>query len=312
MQRLNNGLIATVSNDGSIKLWKSLGLKPYVKHVKTLKGHKTYANVIKGVNSSVLASGGCDSTVKFWNSKNGALLKTLNVSNTNDYVCVQGLEIIPDGRLAVAISISDISSNIILLNLNDFTSSLFVTLPSFILDMSLALNGSVLAVSTNNNCDDECNTSSNPTHDRGSIWLFFIADPDQVFVLGDTGLPNDQDLTDHPDFIHTNGVGELYPISEFILASGSKDKTVKLWNLTSLGDKNLLSPVTLRCQFKSPLTMDTATLNGSPILITGSRDGLINAYDLTQGSTYGNLMSSFNGGFDVGALVVKNEVNSFK
>ncbi len=314
MKYLSNGLIATASLDSTVKLWQSLSNKPYVKLIRTLSGHKGTINSLKEVNASVLASGGCDGSVLLWDVNTGALLKTIQVAENDYRHCIFGLTMLSDGRLATAVSYDSITttisfSNITFWNLNNFTSSLFATLPSFIYDLSLTLNGSVLAVSTNNNCDDQCDTSANPTHDRGSIWLFFIADPTQVFVLGDTGLPNDQDLTDRPDFIHTNGVGRIYPISDFILASASKDKTVKLWNLTSLADTNPQAPVTLRCQFKGALAIDRLKFNGVSFLITGSHDGLINAYDLTQGSTYGNLMSSFNGGLDVGAMVVTDTLN---
>ena len=207
IKQLSNGLIVTASDDGSIKLWRSMPKKSFIKLVKTLLGHRYYVYAIAELNASVLVSGSCDGTMKFWNSKSGALLKALTVieGNLKGYSqCVSFLQMLPDGRLAMATSNFTLdggykaNTDITFWNLIDFSSDIFAHFPSFVLDMKLTLNGSVLAVATLTNCA-ECN--KNPEYDVGSIWLFDILTGNRLFVLGNTGLSNDKDLTDLPGFL---------------------------------------------------------------------------------------------------------------
>ena len=219
----------------------------------------------------------------------------------------------PDGRLVTvatytSVNGSEATSTVTIWNLNDFSSKLFTQIPAIVRDITLTLNGTVLALATLPNCNTDCNSTAKPEYDRGSIWLFHILTRIPLYALGDTGLSNEQDLTDYPGYFHTDSVLKLQSISDVILASASRDGTVKLWNLTSLEDSNPQTPVTLQFQFTSTRTVNTMiTSDGSPLLFAGSHNGLIGEYSLKQGDTYGNLMSSYNSGLDVTSVHILNE-----
>jgi WD40 repeat protein len=192
-------------------------------------------------------------------------------------------------------NLTDTTSTIKIWNLEDSRSELIGTIPTIVFIIELVGNGKYLAVATQNNCDT-CNTTSNVNHDYGSIYLYLLNDPTQFFVLGDTGLPNDQDLSDYPDYIHTNDVLNLKSISDNLFASSSTDYTVKVWNLTAIFEEtSLVAPRTLRCQFGPVVGLDYD--KETQRLISGSFDGLINIYSMEQGTTqYGNLLGAYDSG----------------
>ncbi len=153
------------------------------------------------------------------------------------------------------------------------------TLPTMIMKFEVVDYGTYLAVATRKNCNT-CNTTANVNDDRGSIYLYFLDDPSQFFVLGDTGLPNDQDLSDYPDYFHTDTVNNLKSINDHMFASGSRDKTVKVWDFRVFSDKNsLVAPLTFTCLGKvNGLDYDEAAQR----LISGSYDGSISSYSMEQ------------------------------
>ncbi len=131
------------------------------------------------------------------------------------------------------------------------TSQLVTTLPSIILQFELVGKGAYLAVATRKNCNTTCNTTANVNHDRGSIYLFLISNLTNVFVLGDTGLANTQDLTNYPGYFHMDTVIFLKSFGDNLFASTSRDQTVKVWNLTAIlsSTASVGAPLTLKCQF---------------------------------------------------------------
>jgi WD40 repeat protein len=185
----------------------------------------------------------------------------------------------------------------------DSTPHLIASLPTTIFNMEVVGNGKYLAVATGRNCKT-CNTTAYTKDNRGSIYLYFLDDPTQFFVLGETGLPNDQDLSNYPGYFHTDNVVNLKSISDNLFASGSRDQTVKVWNITALfNDISSEAPLTLNCQFGKVNGLDYD--KDAKHLISGSIDGLINIYSMEQESDqYGHLLGSYNSGQDVYSLLV--------
>ena len=89
-------------------------------------------------------------------------------------------------------------------------------------------------------------------------------------------------------------------------------KKVKILTGFRSWDSNIQAPITIRCQFTSTRTVNTMiTSDGLPLLFAGSHNGLIGAYSLKQDDTYGMLMSSYNSGLDVTAVLIVNEPDFF-
>jgi WD40 repeat protein len=215
----------------------------------------------------------------------------------------------PDGKIITTDSdvsnLTDTTSTIKIWNLEDSRSELIGTIPTIVFIIELVGNGKYLAVATQNNCDT-CNTTSNVNHDYGSIYLYLLNDPTQFFVLGDTGLPNEQDLSDYPGYFHTDTVNNLKSINDHMFASGSRDKTVKVWDLRVFSDENApVAPLTFTCLGKvNGLDYD----EDAQLLILGSYDGSINSYSMEQEVDhhhkhehhehyqYGTLLESYNSG----------------
>jgi WD40 repeat protein len=88
-------LIASASNDGTVKLWSKDG-----DLLKTLEGHNGSVNWVSfSPDGKLIASASEDKTVKLW-SKEGNLLASLE-GHTNS---VFGLSFSPDGKLLASAS----------------------------------------------------------------------------------------------------------------------------------------------------------------------------------------------------------------
>ncbi len=305
-----NDLIATGFNDGAIKIWKYLPQSPYIRLHRQLSGHNASVDSLLLFNTSVFLSSSEDGTVKFWNVETGDCIITLNVSPGDEHRTIFGLTALPDGRLvtvdsSIVYTSVNPTSNIKIWNLEDSSSHLIATLPTVIFYTELVGNGKYLAVSTFENCET-CDTTSNVDHDKGSIYLYLIEDPKKFFVLGDTGLPNDQDLSEYPGYIHTSSVLDLKSISDNLFASGSVDNTIKVWNLTAIfNDITSGAPLPLKCQFGPVVALDYD--KEAQHLISGSFDGLISIYSMEQETAqYGHLLASYNSGMEVNYLKIVN------
>jgi WD40 repeat protein len=108
-------------------------------------------------------------------------------------------------------------------------------------------------------------------------------------------LVSDQDLSNYPGYYHTGSVFSLKSIDDNLFASSSKDKTVKVWNLTVIfNDMSLGAPLTLR-QFAKVNVLDYD--RAAKFLISVADDGLINIYSMEQRSDqYGKLLGSYTSG----------------
>ncbi len=67
------GLLASGSNDTTIKLWNT----KTGECLRTLTGHGSFVNSVSFDAEGLLASGSADSTIKLWNTTTGECLRTL-------------------------------------------------------------------------------------------------------------------------------------------------------------------------------------------------------------------------------------------
>jgi WD40 repeat protein len=77
VKRLSSNLAASGDSEGTIIIWNWLTGK----RILTLSGHQNmlYFSSLDLFDSQTLISGSLDKTIKFWNIKNGTLIKTINV-----------------------------------------------------------------------------------------------------------------------------------------------------------------------------------------------------------------------------------------
>ncbi|PCI36007.1 MAG: hypothetical protein COB50_05195 [Thiotrichales bacterium] len=102
---LDNGMLASGSNDGTIKLWEiSSG-----KCLRTLTGHSNYVESLVALDNGMLASG-TEEEIKIWNISSGKCLKTLKGSNGRLMVLVNGVLATGTGGYEKTIKLWDISS----------------------------------------------------------------------------------------------------------------------------------------------------------------------------------------------------------
>jgi len=77
LTKLKNGLLASCSNDKTIRLWDTDTLQ----QVQLLKGHTNEVTTIKELPENILVSGSYDQTIKLWNLNNGYVSTTIDIGD---------------------------------------------------------------------------------------------------------------------------------------------------------------------------------------------------------------------------------------
>ena len=95
------GILMTPENNNNKSLtpndWKANNIVP----LRTLVGHKDcVTSVAFSPDSTLLASGSCDSTVKIWDAKSGECLRTFRGHSD----CVTSVIFSPDSKQLVSVS----------------------------------------------------------------------------------------------------------------------------------------------------------------------------------------------------------------
>ena len=286
INQLMNNLVVTASDDTFVKLWQPSDDPPYITLLSTFTGHTKSVFCVLEMNSSTLVSGSSDGTVRLWDVNSGQLKLTLNVTSVRDGTqAVKGLSRHPDGRSLITV---DTEKNVKFWNLSDSTFITFATLNSELNAVRRLLNSTKIVIATSNNCGtNSCNTTATPKYDRGSIWIFDVANGTvPVKVLGDTYLPDTLDLTTKGNY-HTDSVTSLTVYYDSITweanpFSASADTTVKLWNFTTNTAINFESHYNKIANGIGYLYWQNIDL-----MLVGSLDSNINAYNLTDGHLFG-------------------------
>ncbi|NJN09560.1 MAG: hypothetical protein HC815_16875 [Richelia sp. RM1_1_1] len=164
-----------------------------IREKNRLQGHR---DKIRGINFSpdgkIIASASADNTVKLWNAKNGALLRSL-IGHTNS---VWSVSFSPDGQI-IASTASD--GTIKLWNVNGTLIKTLKGHNSILLDASFSFDGKILAVAAAN----------------GKVGLFDLDNGSLIKIIDG----------------HTEPVWSVDLSPDNLLATASLDRTVKLWNI---------------------------------------------------------------------------------
>jgi WD40 repeat protein/tRNA A-37 threonylcarbamoyl transferase component Bud32 len=269
------------SRDNTIKLWNLPDGKP----LDTLSGHTDKVKSIAiSRDKQIIASGSGDGTIKLWNLKKGQLLRTL--SGHSSYVL--SVAISPDGQTLAS---SSADKTVKLWNLR--TGKLLRTLSghsSWLYSVAISPDGQTLAAGS----DDRTiklwhlptgkliTTISDPS---GNVVRSVAFSPDgKTFISGSfnrinvwnlgsllSGCQSAQTCLPTQTLAGNLGIVESVAISwdSQTLASGSKDKTIKLWNLQTGQLKNTIS------ELSDKVDSLTFSLDGKTLVTGGSEDGAI-------------------------------------
>ncbi|MBD2186628.1 WD40 domain-containing protein [Pseudanabaena mucicola] len=237
----NGQLLASAAEDNTIKLWNlETG-----ECVQTLQGHQYWVKAIAfSPDGKTLASGSFDSTVKIWNWQTGECLKTLLGHNS----VVTSLEFSPQGDRLVtgsydqSVKIWDVATGKCLDTMHKHTNRVWSV--AFHPQANLVVSGGddhgikiwelqrgkcIKTLQGNSNAiyaiayDHQQNLLASGHEDQTlKLWNVDINAPQSL----ETDLQPFQILRGHCDRI----LSVAFSPNGQILASGSADRTVKLWN----------------------------------------------------------------------------------
>jgi len=194
---LENELIATASDDFTIKIWKKVN-ESSLDLVSTLIDHKNWINALISLKNLSLVSGSFDKTIKVWNQINetnfecvASLIKESEVLS----LAICGSSLLLSGHRDGSVQIINQTSLVLLQVLKQNSYDI----PSLVL-----LNNGKLA---------------SGSHQEIMIWQ----------KLNETWFEFNKTLTGH-----TSWVFSLVVLPKHMFASASDDSSIRLWNETSL------------------------------------------------------------------------------
>ncbi len=193
-------LLASASNDGTVKLWR-------VEDGELWQNFQGHAGSVWGVKFSpdgqTLATVSLDRTLKLWNVKNGKLLKTFD----GETIYLTSVSFSPDGKLLAA---GSGESTVKLWNIADGKNIRTIKGHGvWVRDVSFSPDGKTLATAS---------------YDR-TVKLWNV---DKLLnIENDTNETLEQTLKGHVDGVETVS----FSPDGKLIASGSKDGNIKLWNL---------------------------------------------------------------------------------
>ncbi|MDF5719540.1 MAG: NB-ARC domain-containing protein [Rhizonema sp. PD37] len=231
-QHIQDSLLASGSDDNTIKLWNHQG-----ECLKTLRGHEAWVySVAFSPKADILASGSRDNTVKLWNKRTGACLYTL-VGHQNR---VKSVAFHPNGTILASAS-DDKTIKLWDVNTGHCVQTL-VGHKDKVDCVAFRPDANILASTS---CDKtiklwDVNTGeclqTLPAHTQRIRMVAFSPDSqilvscsdDQTIKLWDANTgENMRTLSGHDKAVWTIAISP----NNCILASGSEDQTIKLWHL---------------------------------------------------------------------------------
>jgi WD40 repeat protein len=253
---LPNGLVASNSYDTLVKIWDS--------NWNILQKYNGHTDIVAGleyIDTDTMASGSVDKTIQIWSISNGETKRVINAE-----AAVWSLKLLSN-RNTLASGLDN--GNINIHNIN--TGRLITTLKghtSWVMDFELIGNRNLLASSAYNwpNLDS-------------TVRIWDLTTYTNKFILRG----------------HTNNVFGLKLVSSDMLASGSEDKTVKLWNIT---DGTLIRTFS---NHTGAIYWSVDMLN-EQIVVSGSYDQSIKKWNFQTGEC----LDTFDVGLEIRALVIFN------
>jgi len=194
---LENGLIATGSDDKTIKIWKKSN-QSSIELVTTLRGHTKMVFSLIELKNNSLVSSSLDKSIKVWNQKNETTFECIATLNHTNYIkslATSGGSLLISGHSNGNIQIRNQTSFVLLQTLNHFISQV---------NSLVFLNNENLA---------------SASYDRTIIIWQKINETS--FKLGKT-------LTQHAFDVYSLSV-----LPNKMFASSSEDKTIRIWDQNS-------------------------------------------------------------------------------
>ncbi|MFN5138361.1 MAG: NB-ARC domain-containing protein [Pseudanabaena sp.] len=280
-------LLASAAEDNTIKLWNlETG-----SCVQTLQGHQYWVKAIAfSPNGKTLASGSFDSTVKIWNSQTGECLKTL-LGHNAVVTCLgfspQGDHLVT-GSYDQSVKIWDVATGKCLDTLHKHTNRVWSV--AFHPQQNLVVSGGddhgikiwelrrgkcIKTLQGNSNaiyaiaCSNQQNLLASGHEDQTiKLWNVDINTPQTL----EPDLQPFQVLRGHSDRI----LSTTFSPDGQILASGSADRTIKLWDVNT---GKLLKTL----QGHRSWIWEIAISPDSKFLASGSYDHTVKLWDLESG-----------------------------
>jgi WD40 repeat protein len=283
-------LLASAAEDNTIKLWNL----ETVSCVKTLTGHQHWVKAIAiSPNGQILASGSFDYTVKIWNLQTGECLKTLLGHNS----VVTSLAFSPQGDRLVTgsydqcLRIWDVETGKCLDTLHKHTNLVWSV--AFHPQQNLVVSGgddhaikvwelergkciktqqgnsnAIYAIAYSDRCNQQNLLASGHEDQTIKLWDVNINSPQTL----EPDLQPFQILRGHCDRI----LSVVFSPDGKILASGSADRTIKLWN-------SYTGKLIKTLQGHRSWVWGIAISPDSKFLASGSYDHTVKVWDLESG-----------------------------
>jgi WD40 repeat protein len=273
----SHGLLASGSCDGTIKLWE----KESIRCIKTLCGHELIVFSLAFNNNGLLASGSFDHKVKLWDTTTGECIRNLTEhSDIVTSVAFNSDGLLVSGSVDRTIKLWNTTTGVC----KTLSTESGVFSIAFISEIQIAYstteyNQLAIGIYIRNIKNTELESKKvTPYFDE----LFYCVTFKNGFLAGPNGhevILWDEDFQLLPLAFssyaskHTKDVNSVAFNNNGLLASGSDDRTIKIWNTTT---RELMLVNTLKGHTAGVLVV---AFNWDGLLASGSVDGTIKLWN---------------------------------